>query len=207
MGQQGLVFVFLPVLLLVSARALMRLVEERRHVVLTASLALLVIVNATIFIALPEYPLGEERFKVLSWDTLRNNDIYFTERFTAIREHFPPTHTIVIARRWRHVEWYLPDYVYLPFDIAGKWEPNAGSALYTEREDPILTISDLGLQPDDNGQVTVVLFDPEIQLFNLSATPTSHIPLLGREDDLKFMTLTAKQQLFYRADGFGIRSD
>jgi len=206
MGQQGLVFVFLPVLLLVSARALVRLVDERRHVVLTAGLALLVIVNATICIALPEYPLGEERFKVLSWDTLRNNDIYFTERFTAIREHFPPTHTIIIARRWRHVEWYLPDYVYLPFAIAGKWEMNTGSALHSEQDEQLLTVSDLGLQPDDENQVNVVLFDPELHSFNLSSTHTTQAPL-GEAGDLSIITWTEEQQFFYRAKGFGVQGD
>jgi 4-amino-4-deoxy-L-arabinose transferase-like glycosyltransferase len=206
MGQQGLVFVFLPVLLLVSARALVRLAEGRGRAALAAGLALLVVVNAALFVALPEYPLGRERFKVLSWDTLCNNDAYYQERFDAIREHFPAESTVIIAVRWRHVEWYLPEYVYLPFAIVGKWEMDAGSALHTGRDERLLTVSELGLRPDDGGQVAVILFDPELRSFNLSSAQVTRVALRGT-GGLDIMTLTEEQQLFYGEDRFGLRGD
>jgi 4-amino-4-deoxy-L-arabinose transferase-like glycosyltransferase len=206
MGQQGLVFVFLPVLLLVSARALVRLAEGRGRAALAAGLALLVVVNAALFVALPEYPLGRERFKVLSWDTLCNNDAYYQERFDAIREHFPAESTVIIAVRWRHVEWYLPEYVYLPFVIVGKWEMDAGSALHTGRDERLLTVSELGLRPDDGGQVAVILFDPELRSFNLSSAQVTRVALRGT-GGLDIMTLTEEQQLFYGEDRFGLRGD
>jgi len=206
MGQQGLVFIFLPVLLLVSARALVRLAKKRGRTVWATGMALLTVVNTALFIALPEYPLGREGFKVLSWDTLCNNDVYYRERFDTIRERFSAESTVIIASRWRHVEWYLPEYDYLPFAITGKWDPKAGSALYTGRDERLLTVSDLGLQPDDNDQVAVILFDPELRSFNLSAARTTRLPL-GGMGDLSVMTLTGEQQLFYGVDGFGVRGD
>jgi len=162
--------------------------------------------NVGLFIALPEYPLGSEWLKVLSWDTLRNNDAYYQERFDAIREHFPAESTAIIASRWRHVQWYLPGYRLLPFSIVGKWEPGSGSAMDVGRDERLLTASELGLQPDASGQVVIVLFDPELRSFNLSAARITCVALSGT-GELNIMPLTGEQQLFYGADGFGVQED
>lgn len=167
MGQQGLVFVFLPVLLLVSAWALVRLLEKRGHIVLGVVVALLCVINATQFIALPEYPLGEEHFKVLSWDTLRNNDAYYQGRFRAIREHLPVESTVIIAARWRHVQYYLPEYKWLPFKRETLLETGG-------RE---FDTANLGL----TREITVALFDSSPQISNQISEITSTLPL--RDDD------------------------
>ena len=161
MGQQGLIFVYLPVLLLLSARALIWIVERREQPIWAVAMALVVVVNAALFIGLPEYPLGSGRFKVLSWDTLRNNDAYYQDRFNAIREHLPAESTVVVAARWRHVQWYLPEYPWLPFNLrtqAGKSEFRAEG---------------LGL----TGEMNVVLFDPELESFNRASAKTFLLPL------------------------------
>ncbi len=188
MGQQGLVFVFLPVLLLVSAQALVRLVEGQERTALTAGMIILVVVNAALFAVLPEYPLGKKHFKVLSWDTLRHNDTYFAERFAAIRQHFPAQSTVIIASRWRHVEWYLPEYVYLPFAIAGKREKDAGSPINTGREEQAWITEELGLSFSPGDTMTVVLFDTELGAFNMNP---DLIQSLGLRDgaELEFMIL------------------
>jgi len=206
MGQQGLVFVFLPVLLLVSAQALVRLMENREHTVLAGILVLLVVVNVALFIGLPEYPLGENRFKVLSWDTLRNNDAYYRERFDAIRERFPPESTAIIASRWRHVQWYLPEYRLLRFKVVDRREADTNSAANVECEAQWVSPADLGLQSDPAGEAAVVIFDSELRAFNHSEPRTARLALDGG-GALDVLRLSAHEQLFYGPNGFGIRGD
>jgi 4-amino-4-deoxy-L-arabinose transferase-like glycosyltransferase len=188
MGQQGLVFVFLPVLLLVSAQALVRLVEGQERTALTAGMIMLVVVNAALFAVLPEYPLGKKHFKVLSWDTLRHNDTYFAERFAAIRQHFPAQSTVIIASRWRHVQWYLPEYVYLPFVIAGKREKDAGSPINTGCEERAWIAEELGLSFSLGDTMTVVLFDRELGAFNMNPDLIQSLALRDGAE-LEFMIL------------------
>ncbi|HIP95918.1 MAG TPA: hypothetical protein EYH32_01740 [Anaerolineae bacterium] len=200
MGQQGLVFVFLPALLLVSALATVRLLEGRGRMALAMGMAALVLINVGLFIALPEYPLGSERLKVLSWDTLRNNDVYYQGRFDAIREHFPAESTAIIATRWRHVQWYLPEYRLLPFSIVGKWELGAGSAMDVGREEQVLTAEKLGAR---GAQVWVVIFDPDLGPFNTTPEQVESVALSGG-DVLHCFSLAANEQLIYGPRSFGL---
>ncbi len=204
MGQQGLVFVFLPVLLLVSAQALVRLMEGREHAALIAGLVLLVVVNAALFVALPEYPLGRQRFKVLSWDTLRHNDAHFAERFAAIREHFPAKNTVIITSRWRHVEWYLSEYVYLPFAIVGKWERDAGSPMGTGTDARVVTAEELGLSLKPGDTMTIVLFDRELGAFNMNPDLIQSLALQDGSE-LEFMILQDCEGVLYSSDSFSVR--
>lgn len=203
MGQQGLVFVFLPVLLLVSAQALVRLVEGRGRAALIVGAVLSVVLNGTLFVALPEYLLGEERFKVLNWDTLCNNDAYYQDRFDAIREHFPRESTVIVASRWRHVEWYLPEYVYLPFASVGERGMDLGSSVDPESDARVLTAGELGLSLGLGDTMAVVLFDRELGTSNLSPELTQSI-ILPDGATLEFMNLRECETLLYALDAFGV---
>ena len=203
MGQQGLVFVFLPALLLVSALATVRLLERRGRVVLAAGITALAPINTTLFIALPEYPLGSEQIKVLSWDTLRNNDAYYQERFDAIRQHFPAESTAILAANWRHVQWYLPEYRLLPFSVVSKWELGAGSVLETGREPQVLSISDLGLQVNAQGEAVIVLFDDKLGHFNMSPDETKTLTL-ANGSVLNCLPLRPDERLCYDPDRLGL---
>jgi 4-amino-4-deoxy-L-arabinose transferase-like glycosyltransferase len=198
MGQQGLVFVFLPVLLLVSAQAGVRLAQGRGRTALAAGTALLVVVNSVMFAALPEYPLGGERFKVLSWDTLRNNDAYYQERFDAIRGHFPAGSTVVIAGRWRHVEWYLPEYQWLPFSLGAESETGEGQSSGDVAVQQ-LSATDLGL----NEGVTVVLFDVYPEASGRAMGRAATIPLGGGET-MSYLHLGPGEALYLGPEGIGV---
>lgn len=201
MGQQGLVFVFLPVLLLIGAEGLVRLMEGRRARAFATGLGLLIAVNAALFIALPEHPLGGERFKVLSWDTLRNNDAYYQERFDLIRERFPHQSTAIIAVNWRHVTWYLPDYVCLPFSLTSKWEVNEGQPISGGVAAGAFTADDLGL----SGEVSVVLFDPDLDAFaRIAMEPSAHY--LEDNETVIYLHLQPGETLHLEMKGIAIGS-
>jgi hypothetical protein len=109
MGQQGLVFVFLPALMLMGAYGLERLLSNGSRW-FAPVVALLVLINTSIFSLLPEYPLGEGTQRFLTRDTIVNSDTFFRERFEVIKNNFPPESTVLLAANWHHLEYYLPEY-------------------------------------------------------------------------------------------------
>ncbi len=166
MGQQGLVFVYLPVLLLISAAAL-----PPRHA--SRFTFLLVALNAAIFLLMPEHPLGNERFRLLTRQTVQHNDTYYRSRFQAIRETFPPERTVIVAARWRHVQYYLPEYRWLPFSLGAKWEVNEGRPDSGRIATGSYGAADLGLEAG----MTVVLFDPDLDAFIQASGAARTLPL------------------------------
>ncbi len=190
MGQQGLVFVFLPALLLVSAEATVHILGGRRTQVLAAVVALLVAVNGSIFLFLPEYPLTSDRVKLLTRDTIENRDAYFQSRLDALHAHFAPEQTVIVADSWRHVTFYLPQYAWLPYDVVSKWESGEGQA--KDRQPQQFSPEQLGLA-SGSGPVYVVLFDPSLYPFNRSPERTTTLPL--PDDDLSYLSLSESEFL------------
>jgi hypothetical protein len=167
MGQQGLVFVFLPALLLVSARGLEGLLsKDSMERWLAPATAIAVLINVGIFCLMPEYPLGPGTQRALTRDTLVNSDRYYKDRFTAIRQNFAPENTAILAANWHHVEYYLPEYVMLSFDVIGKWEKGGESPKGNPQGELVATLAETGLQPDAKGQIAMIIFDSELALFN-----------------------------------------
>lgn len=172
MGQQGLVFVFLPALLLLSAVGLARLLAGRPSI-LVAAVVVLVAVNAAIFLLLPERPLPGKTVRLLTWQTLQNSDAYYTSRLNAIRQNYPPASTAIIASNWHHLEYYLPEYTLLPFSVGSKWELVQGAPVNSQATR--LTPADLGLQVP----AVVVLFDDGLAEFNAAPAQAHALPLPG----------------------------
>jgi hypothetical protein len=201
MGQQGLVFVFLPALLLVSAVGLTRLLINRFRWLMLA-VAALVTLNAGIFILAPEYPLGSGSPRFLTRDTLLSSDRYYQDRFRAIEEHFAPASTAVLAASWHRVEYYLPEYALLSFDVVSKWELGEGSPRGNSQE-TIDTPVGLGLELDSRGQAAIVIFDPYLMLFSPSSASVHGLPLT-HGGELEYFVLTEDQVFHYGPDSFGV---
>jgi len=152
MGQQGLVFVFLPVLFLLAAECVVMLFQWRRRllIVLTAGI---IFVNSGIFLVLPEHPFGPGTQRMLTRQTLVNSDHYYQTRLNSIATHFDPEGTIVVGFDWRHAEFYLPEYTIIPLNHP-KWD------LYNLLYDPgYLTLRDLGFNLTETDTAKLVLFD------------------------------------------------
>jgi hypothetical protein len=163
MGQQGLIFVFLPVLLLLSAQAVavMTVGHSRWRTLLPALMASS---NAALFLLAPEYPAGPRASRLLTRATLANSDAYYEDRFALIRDHFQPP-TVVLAANWHHVEYYLPEYTVLRLDaVTGS---QAGS----------LACSEHVLDPRDGSPVHVILFDTGLQDLCQSNRGPRELPL------------------------------
>ncbi len=206
MGQQGLVFVFLPALLLISAESLRRLTESRRAVQWGVTGGL-VALQATIFLAFPTYPLGGDRFKILTWQTIRQHDQYYQERLEVVRRRFPPDQTVVMGAAWRHLEYYLNDYPLIRFSVIPKWELGEGRAMETRRGVEVFSLPDLLGQPSPpEGVSYLVLFDDRLLPFLDTPQRALQVPLPGG-GDLTYLALDPGERFYVDSDSFGLLAD
>ncbi|NWG17780.1 MAG: glycosyltransferase family 39 protein [Chloroflexi bacterium] len=201
MGQQGLVFVFLPALLLAGAEGLRRLVEARPGL-LWGSAAAVVVSGAAIFIIMPTYPLGDSGPKLLTYSTIRESDALLGGQFDTVRKHFQPGDTLLLAANWRHVQYYLPEYTFARFDIGAKYEVDAGQASGADYINQPMTAAQLGLDGSDGWQV--VIMDEPL----LSFTEATLEEAAG-ENGFRLMVLPLDADESYWTDGltFGPRRD
>jgi hypothetical protein len=202
MGQQGLIFVFLPALLLFGAVGLTRLLAARPRWLIAATV-LGVALNVGIFCLGPEYPLGPGTQRLLTRATLVNSDHYYDDRFTAIRQNFAPESTAILAASWHHLEYYLSEYIRLPFNAIGKWEKGERSPQENPRREIIATPFEMGLQPDAKGQIAVIIFDSELTSLNESPELTQKL-VLEHGSLLEYLVMRKSQTLYYGSHSFGV---
>lgn len=105
MGQHGLIFTFLPPLLLAGAGLFAAAGRAGRAAGIAAAAAC-----ALLFVAAPEHLLPGGRVKVLNAATLRHLDGDFGRLFHTIRRRYPAGQTVIVAQNFRHVSYYLPEY-------------------------------------------------------------------------------------------------
>jgi len=170
MGQQGLVFTFLPALFLVLASLIKNALGEKENRLIFV-VSMICVLNAIIFLFVPEYPLPENSQRLLTLDTLNNSDNYFRQRFDAIRSNFPPDTSLLFASNWHHLEYYLPEYNVTHFDVGSKWEINEGEV--DTRDAFEVAVAETG----EDKMVYVILFDPELDQLNSSQDQLIQIPL------------------------------
>ncbi len=194
MGQQGLVFVFLPALLLWGAWGLTALSRNRRALTVLASL--LVALNTVIFCFLPESPLPASNLRLLTRAALCNSDDYYNDRLAAIRARFSPASTAILAANWHHVEYYLPAYPLIPLDVTSKWERGAGRINNPSGAERVCAAA-------DDGSVIIVIFDPALAPSNASPDRTQAVPL-AHGGQMDILTL-APGEVLYCGDEFGVR--
>lgn len=187
MGQQGLVFTFLPALMLLSAVGIVRLFAGRTGLQWAVT-GVIVAVAAVLFILVPTSPLGETGPKILNYDTLRQHDQALGEQVAQVKAHINPDESVLLATDWRFLEYYLPEYALLRFTVGAKWEVNEGEIVGSEAEDHPLSAADLGLSlAGEHWQAVLVdpvlapLSDPPLQ--SVDGTDLSYF-LIGLEESL-----------------------
>lgn len=202
MGQQGLVFVFLSALLLWSATGLVSLLAQRPQA-LVAATAILVTLNVAVFCFAPEYPLGPERQRLLTRETLVNSDHFYQDRFEAIKQHFPHESSLILAANWHHVEYYLPEYAHLPFNIGSKWDHDAGVPANERPQVINANPTSFGLSSNAQGQTIVIVFDPELNIFNETVDQTNKLELT-HGGELHYFALAEDDHFYLGSGSFGV---
>lgn len=200
MGQQGLVFVFLPALVLLSARAIYTLIWPQ-PLYRQAVMVVLVVANVLTFVLAPTYPLNIEQVKLLTVDTLRQHDAYYLTRNQAMQSHFPQTHTIILSSGWRFPQYYLPQYLLAPYGIVARWELGEGTS--TRKGEVWVDGTEVGLTPDKDGYFYAILFDTELTAFNQSSDRQEWLELPNGQK-LAYLRFTPEERLYIGSSSFGI---
>ena len=198
MGQQGLVFVFLPALILMSAAGLYRLLADRPQL-LAISTAIIGLVGAGIFIIAPTYPLGESGPKLLTYSTLREQDTLLANQIATVRANFSAEDTLLVAGSWRFVEYYLPEYTFARFNIGARWEVSEGQATGADHEGVPMSAATLGLEPANGWNI--VLIDDALREFTDASVETAAGP---GGFTLDYLPLTAEQAYLVEDGVIGI---
>ncbi len=197
MGQQGLVFVFLPAWIILGAAGMEMFASTSGRLALTGAL-LLVLLNGAIFLTLPEYPFGSTGQRLLTRQTIANSDRYYLERFQAIRANFPPASTLIVASNWHHVQYYLPEYRVLPFTIGSKWELDEGAPVAVTAQAG--TPAHFGLSSARN---SVLIFDPA--LIEYASTPQLIRRLaLSSKSEMGVMEFSGSAEFTLSGQSFGM---
>jgi hypothetical protein len=200
MGQQGLVFIFLPALLLFSAAGIQYLFTKRQ-LVGHLFVAGLVMINSGIFLAAPTYPLGVERFKLLTFDTIQEHDRFYQARFEGVRKNFSPAHTLLLAYEWVFPDYYLSSYEHVQYEIGARWE--VGDGLPTIGQAVALDVARQGLRPDEEGYLYLVILDDVLLQFNHSITRQESIPL-SDGNQLYFMRFKPGEWVYFGPESYGL---
>jgi hypothetical protein len=200
MGQQGLVFVFLPALLLLSAAGLYAL-PWSQPLYRQGVIAVLVVANTLIFVLAPTYPLSNERVKLLTAETLRLHDAYYDSRLEAVHQNFPATHTLILSSGWRFPQYYLSNYLLAPYEIIGRWELGEGSS--TREGEVWVNGADANLIPDREGFFYVILFDDNLAPFNQTPNRQEWLELPNGQK-LVYMRFTPQERFYIGSQSYGV---
>ena len=113
MGQQGLIFVYLPICFLVSARAGDALARQwpGGQALYIGCLA----ANALLYLLAPVYLLPGHGLKVLSEATVKAQDQLLEGEIDAVHADLPPG-GVFVADQWRFAQYYLPEVPLLAFN-------------------------------------------------------------------------------------------
>jgi hypothetical protein len=201
MGQQGLVFVYLPAIFL----GLARLVDEFRQIHGKAAnqiLASVVVLNSVLFLFIPEYPIGTQTLRLLTRNTIQNSDEYFSQRINAIHQSFPPESTIIIANNWHHAEYYLPEYRVLPFNLGSKWEVDQNVPNNRDQDTIDTSPRSFGLVPDHKGGIYVVFFDSDLFQYNKNPSGIKNVYL--KDGILNYQTMQLSGRIITEKDFYEV---
>lgn len=127
MGSHGLIFTFLPVVVLLAGKGLADLTLRAPRWGLLVSLFGLLLANVLVFAVMPGQPIPGRSFHVVNLSTLRENDAAYTARFGTLQRDFDPATTLIVTEEWRHAQYYLPEYWVLSAPCSSA-EDAAGSA-------------------------------------------------------------------------------
>jgi hypothetical protein len=216
MGQQGLVFVYMPAMMLLSAAALYYLVGSKATVRKVAAGAV-VLANAMIFMAAPTEPLGGS-FRLLTNQTIQHHDKSHLILLEGIRDNFSPENTIIVASWWRFPEYYLSDYPLLHYNIRPRGEVDEGRSNLADQTvdrakemgimvDPYgyLNIDPAwwGVIPDQHGNYYLLLFDNVLADFNLSKDRHKSLTLPdGRK--ITYFSISIEERFYLGSEFFDV---
>jgi hypothetical protein len=186
-GAPGQLAVGLPLLLLWSAGALVRLISVGSRRLATIAAALIIFGNAALFLLLPERPLFG--YYLPSAAHVAYHDRRLAAAIVAIRG-FSPDETLILADQWLPIQYYLPRYPLIPY------RPD-NSAPHTA-----LAIASVP-RVDARDASALVWFEPTLDAYNASPAETElHTMAVGA---LRILRPLPTEELIVDGQKFGLQ--
>jgi hypothetical protein len=208
MGSHGLIFTFLPAVLIIAALALVQLADRihpNSRPLLAGLLAVIVAANALVFGVVPERPTGGS-LHIVNWNTLSENNRFFSSRFDLIQKNFDPAKTLILTEQWRHSQYYLPDYFALSSPCSSEDALGKPGLLYLTHQGSYHELSDSSIQaalPPD--LVTIILFDGPAGCFFPGEWNGRLKSLVENGEKLDYIQLERNEAFSFASGTFQIR--
>lgn len=110
-----------------------------------ALLALVVVAHSVLFTLLPYRPFGEHYRAFYTYDTIRSTTANYQKRMDLIRA-YPSDQTVVIAREFRLVQYYLPQYQVFSVPEFDPSRPEEVKSIIAVRHNRVEYLHDLHLE-------------------------------------------------------------
>jgi hypothetical protein len=188
MGQQGLIFVFLPICFLLSGRAADAL--ARKWTGGTGILAACALGNALLYILAPTYLLPPHLFKVDSESTLRAQDHKIDGEIAAVTDGSPPG-SVLLASDWRFPQYYLPK------------TPLVALTALTATDDSESTQAGAPPLPAYQDAPALVWYEPALDKEDHDMAQTTVLPAVEGLQ-LRVLHRPPGQQFWITSNGFGL---
>lgn len=187
MGQQGLIFVYLPVLLLISALGATVLLDRGRWG--RGLVAAVIIGNSLLYLGSPR-TLLPNRLKVLSQATIREQDALLNAQIMTIRRDLPPD-ALLLADQWRFPQYYVPNAPLIPLQ---QTDPESGSPPQALEAATIARVRDA---------TALAWYEPRLDRANTVANRTVTLSDRGGAQ-LRVLRRQPNERFWIKADAFGI---
>lgn len=207
MGGHGLIFTFLPAVILIAAKAFVDLFDAvgGRQRLFAGWLGAILFVDLVLFAATSNHPIAGSDFKIVNWQTIKENDRYFRVRFDLIRDTFDPEHTVIFAGRWRYAQYYIPEYHVLSAPCELSERASASNRLHAAYEGEYWAVDGDDLRPFLPPQTRTAVFFDQPSLCILSAMSEECLRQLSAEGEgLYYIRLDENEVLSYTDGQFNM---
>jgi hypothetical protein len=206
MGSHGLIFVYLPALFLLTALGLVDLVdsmtrnEENRRKWIAAIVSVFCLISTLVFTLTPStISLGNTSITIVNLQTIRENDTFYLDRLSEIKG-FNPQNTIILASKWRHTQYYLPEFQVFSALCEDNVEEGFVGEIYSVRDRKYVVYpggdisNEMGEKP-----VTLVFFDQDslCVLDDASRAKVERIPMPPNGDGIYILRLADAETIDY----------
>ncbi len=185
MGQQGLIFVYLPILMLLGAAGSLKpgtLIG--RGIVFACVLG-----NALLFLITPAHLAGDQ-VKVLSYATIKEQDELLKAQIALVHEYFPAD-AVLLSDQWRFPQYYLPEVTLIPYT----------ASTYLSSSDQ-LQLSALQQSQLANAHA-IAWYEDVIDRFNQAPDQTENMGA-NRSLHLRILRRSADERFVVTAGGIGL---
>jgi hypothetical protein len=207
MGSHGLIFTYLPAVLIMAALALVQIADRfhsKSRPVLIGMLAVIVAANGLVFGVVPERPAGN--LHIVNWNTLAENNRFFSSRFDLIRKNFDPARTLILTEQWRHSQYYLPDYFALSSPCISEDALGQQGLLYLTHQESYTELNGSSVQAALPPNLEIlVLFDGPAGCFFPGEWNGRLKSLVENGEKLDYIELEPNEALSFASGTFQIR--